>query len=144
MNPLNLFSELLNILASFALAYKLLNAGILVEIFVDQTLREPFVEDQHVVILVEPFVVDGHEGEELRVDNLRRLRDTDSLREDLLQVGIHSLRLLVEGKEDLGVHPEQILLFSRILRKDLLLEHALRQSRDHEVLDEGVWMSLNT
>ena len=58
----------------------------LVEVVVHLTLCELFVEDQHVVKLVQTVPIHAHEAEELRINFLLTLHYINLTREDLLEI----------------------------------------------------------
>ena len=67
----------------FSFADQPLDVRPLVEVLPDQILREPLVEDQAVVVLVEALSIHRHESEELWVDHFFCLQDSHFVREHL-------------------------------------------------------------
>ena len=86
--------------------YQLFNIFALVEVFTDQLRREPLIEDQAVIVLIEAIHVDAHEAKELWINQFFAAEDANLLREDLLKVHSTLFGLFVEREEHFGCQVE--------------------------------------
>ena len=94
----------------------------------NQLSREPLIEDQAVIVLVETILVHAHEGEELRVDHFLCLKNSNFIWKNLSQISSHFLRLLVQRKKHFRFQIKHILPNIHILGKNLLLQCPLGQA----------------